>query len=71
MKNVVALFHVVEKELAWRKARGQLEGFDCMKTFNPIVAVGAEHPLEDELLMADYFRKYFVLVNWEHILMYG
>jgi hypothetical protein len=28
-----------------------------MKTFKPIVAVGADHPLEDETLMADYFRK--------------
>ena len=67
MKNVVALFHVVEKELAWRKARGQLEGFGCMKTFNPIVAVGADHPLEDELLMADYFRKYLMLVNCRYV----
>jgi hypothetical protein len=57
LRNVVALFHVLEKELEWRKARGQLEGFDTMKTFKPIVAVGADHPLEDETLRADYFRK--------------
>jgi hypothetical protein len=54
----VALFHVLEKELEWRRARGQLEGFDTMKTFKPLVAVGADHPLEDETLMADYFRKF-------------
>lgn len=53
----MALFHVIEKELEWRKARGQLEGFDAMKTSKPIVAVGADHPLEDEILMADYFRR--------------
>ena len=29
-----------------------------MHTSKPIVAVGADHPLEDELLMADYFRKF-------------
>lgn len=56
LKNAVALFHVIEKELAWRKANGALEGFDTLKTFKPIVAVGADHPLEDELLMADYFH---------------
>jgi hypothetical protein len=28
-----------------------------MLSSKPIVAVGAEHPLEDEILMADYFRK--------------
>lgn len=54
---MVALFHVLEKEMEWRRGRGQLEGFDCMKSSKPLVAVGAEHPLEDEILMADYFRK--------------
>lgn len=57
LRNVVALFHVIEKELEWRKARGQLAGFETMLASKPIVAVGADHPLEDELLMADYFRK--------------
>ena len=52
----MALFHVIEKELEWRRARGQLEGFDVMKSSKPIVAVGANHPLEDEILMADFFR---------------
>ena len=28
-----------------------------MLSSKPIVAVGADHPLEDEILMADYFRK--------------
>ncbi|KAG0649737.1 Uridine ribohydrolase 1 [Hyphodiscus hymeniophilus] len=56
LRNVVAIFHVIEKELEWRKARGQLEGFETMLASKPIVAVGAEHPLEDELLMADYFH---------------
>ncbi|RDL42089.1 uncharacterized protein BP5553_02068 [Venustampulla echinocandica] len=59
LRNVVALFHVIEKELEWRRARGQLEGFGAMLSSKPLVAVGAEHPLEDELLMADYFRENF------------
>jgi len=52
----VSLFHVLEKELEWRRKRGQSEDFETMKTFKPIVAVGAEQPLEDQLMMADYFR---------------
>lgn len=28
-----------------------------MRSSKPLVAIGADHPLEDELLMADYFRK--------------
>jgi hypothetical protein len=57
LKNVVTLFHVIEKEIEWRKSRGQLEGFGAMVSSKPLVAVGATHPLEDEMLMADYFRK--------------
>ncbi|PMD48636.1 nucleoside hydrolase [Hyaloscypha variabilis F] len=56
LRNVVALFHVIEKEREWRKARGQLEGFEAMISSKPIVAIGADHPLEDEILMADYFH---------------
>jgi hypothetical protein len=59
----VALFHVIEKEMEWRRARGQLEGFGTMLSSKPIVAVGAEHPLEDEILMADYFRKSHLLTR--------
>jgi len=57
LRNVVALFHVLEKEMAWRKATGTAsEAYGALKAFKPIVAVGADHPLEDELLMADYFH---------------
>lgn len=50
----------MEKEIAWRKANGKPEGFETLKSFKPIVAVGAEHPLEDDELAADYFRRRFL-----------
>lgn len=56
LRNVVALFHVLEKELAWRRQTGRPEGYGAMKASRPVVAVGPEHSLEDEVLMADYFR---------------
>ncbi|KYK57741.1 nucleoside hydrolase [Drechmeria coniospora] len=56
LRNVVALFHVLEKELAWRKETGRSEGYGSMVASKPIVAVGPEHSLEDECLMADYFH---------------
>ncbi|KAF4512641.1 hypothetical protein G6O67_001755 [Ophiocordyceps sinensis] len=56
LRNVVALFHVLEKELAWRKHTGRPEGYGAMKASKPIVAVGPEHSLDDEVLMADYFH---------------
>lgn len=52
------MFHVLEKELEWRKSTGRPEGYEAMKRSKPLVAVGPEHPLEDECLMADYFRTY-------------
>lgn len=57
LRNVVSAFHVIEKELEWRKSTGKPEGFGAMKANKPIVAVGPDHPLCDEELMADYFRK--------------
>jgi hypothetical protein len=56
LRNVVALFHVLEKENAWRKATGKPEGFEILKSAKPIVAVGAEHALEEEVLAADDFH---------------
>lgn len=51
------MFHVLEKEMEWRRSTGRTEGFETMKKSKPIVAVGPEHSLEDECLMADYFRE--------------
>ncbi|KAM5355801.1 hypothetical protein ACJ41O_002447 [Fusarium nematophilum] len=56
LRNVVSLFHVLEKELEWRKSAGKAEGYGAMRAHKPIVAVGPEHPLCDEELMADYFH---------------
>ncbi|KND94839.1 Non-specific ribonucleoside hydrolase RihC [Tolypocladium ophioglossoides CBS 100239] len=53
LRNVVALFHVLEKELAWRKETGRPEGYGAMKASKPIVAVGPEHSLEDDADMED------------------
>jgi hypothetical protein len=60
LRNTVALFHVIEKELQWRKDKGLPGGFEAMQASKPLVAVGPEHPLEDEILMADYFRKHLL-----------
>jgi inosine-uridine nucleoside N-ribohydrolase len=56
LKNVVALFHVLEKEQKWRQAQGLNTGFEALSNSKPLVAVGASHPLEEEILMADFFH---------------
>ena len=51
------MFHVIEKEMEWRTANGLSEGFQSLRKLKPLVAVGADGPLEDQLQMAAYFRK--------------
>ncbi|KAK0753945.1 Inosine/uridine-preferring nucleoside hydrolase domain-containing protein [Schizothecium vesticola] len=56
LRNVVALFHVLEKEMLWRESTGKGKPFKALSAYKPIVAVGPEHALEDEILAADYFH---------------
>ncbi|KAF2496149.1 nucleoside hydrolase [Lophium mytilinum] len=56
LQNVVTLFHYVEIEQAWRRENGKPEGFEALKACKPIVAVGAEEPLADQIMLADYFH---------------
>lgn len=56
--NVVSMFHVLELERKWRLERGLPVGFGCLSAHKPIVAVGADRPLEDEAIMGDYFRTF-------------
>lgn len=56
IRNVLSLFHHVQKEIAWRKSQGRNIGFETIRRSKPLVAVGPEHPLSDDMLMADFFR---------------
>lgn len=55
-RNVLTLFNVLEKELAWRRQAGKLEGYQVLQASFPIFSLGSEHPLEGKNLAADYFR---------------
>ncbi|KAF2159108.1 hypothetical protein M409DRAFT_30389 [Zasmidium cellare ATCC 36951] len=56
LRNTVSLFHHVEKEIAWRKSQGKDAGFKTLQKTKPLVAVGPDHPLADQILMADFFH---------------
>ena len=58
LRNVVSLFHHIEKEIAWREKIGKDLGFQTLRESKPVVAVGPDHPLADTMLMADFFRPY-------------
>ena len=52
------MFHILEREMQWRREQGLNEGFEALRAFKPVIAVGAEDPLEAQKMLADYFRKY-------------
>lgn len=56
LRNVVTLFQQIEKERAWRKEHGRPEGFETLNARKPIVAVGAEEPLAEHMMVADFFH---------------
>lgn len=56
LRNVVSMFHVIEKETQWRKDNNRPEGFDALKKSKPIVAVGADEPLGGERMKAAYYH---------------
>ncbi|KAL8801055.1 MAG: hypothetical protein Q9182_004747, partial [Xanthomendoza sp. 2 TL-2023] len=56
LRNVVSMFHVIEKEMRWRKDNGRPEGFDALKGSKPVVAVGAAEPLGGERMKAAYYH---------------
>jgi inosine-uridine nucleoside N-ribohydrolase len=57
LRNVVAIFHVLENELEFRKSKGMALGFEGITKFKPIVAIGASEPLQDITSeSADYFH---------------
>ncbi|KAH0612310.1 uncharacterized protein H6S33_010362 [Morchella sextelata] len=56
LRNTVTLFHVLDLEKQWRSSRGLRTGFSALEKTKPIVAIGADRPLEEQLVTADYFH---------------
>ncbi|KAI5811675.1 inosine-uridine preferring nucleoside hydrolase [Peziza echinospora] len=57
LRNAVTMFHVIAQEREWRASQGLPQGFSSLYDHPPpILAVGAEAPLEGEQLNADYFH---------------
>ncbi len=50
------MFHVIEKEMRWRKEHGRPEGFEALKKSKPVIAVGADEPLGGKRVQAAYYR---------------
>ncbi|GAM41485.1 hypothetical protein TCE0_042f14642 [Talaromyces pinophilus] len=56
LRNVVSMLHILEREMEWRKKHGRPEGFDTLRAHKPVIAVGAQQPLDDQKMLADYFH---------------
>ncbi len=58
LRNVISLFHHVNKEIAWRESVGRRLGFETLRSSKPVVvAIGPEQPLAENASMVDFFRK--------------
>lgn len=42
--------------MLWRQEQGRPPGFSALQAHRPVVALGAEEPLEDQTLLGDYFH---------------
>jgi hypothetical protein len=51
------MLHIIEREIQWRKDQGKPEGFGTLRANKPVIAIGAEEPLDDQKMLADYFRE--------------
>ncbi|KAG9663371.1 nucleoside hydrolase, partial [Aureobasidium melanogenum] len=56
LRNAVSLFHHIEREIEWRSKNGKDLGFETLRASKPLVAVGAEEPLAEQRMMADFFH---------------
>ncbi|KAF7552216.1 hypothetical protein G7Z17_g4468 [Cylindrodendrum hubeiense] len=56
LRNTVTLFDVLAKERAWRRSRGQDEGFEVEQASKPIVALGATEPISAVKTLAEYYH---------------
>ncbi|KAF2637983.1 nucleoside hydrolase [Massarina eburnea CBS 473.64] len=56
LRNIVTMFQKIEQERKWRKDNGRPEGFEALMARKPIVAVGAEEPLAEQMMVADFFH---------------
>ncbi|KAI0877498.1 putative nucleoside hydrolase [Hypoxylon argillaceum] len=63
LRNVISLFYYVEKEIAWRESIGRKPGFETLRNSKPVVAVGAEHPLTDNMVTVDLYGKFACGMN--------
>lgn len=56
LRNVVAIFHILDREIKWRKSQGLPAGFEGVTAYKPLVAIGANEPLHGGTDNADYFH---------------
>ncbi|KAI5209769.1 nucleoside hydrolase [Aureobasidium subglaciale] len=63
LRNAVSLFHHMEREIEWRSKNGKELGFETLRASKPLVAVGAEEPLAEQLMMADFFQTWKMLFD--------
>ena len=58
LRNLLSIFHQVEEESKWRVATGHFNPFSkSLMSTKPVIAIGAHQPLEEPLMLGDYYRQ--------------
>ncbi|KAK4208809.1 pyrimidine-specific ribonucleoside hydrolase RihA [Rhypophila decipiens] len=57
-KNALSMFHVLYHEMKWREENGKdnKNTFGALRTYKPLIALGAQHALEEKLHAKDGFH---------------
>ncbi|KAI9670613.1 MAG: hypothetical protein M1831_005833 [Alyxoria varia] len=63
LKNVMSTFHAINREQEWRQQNDRPRGFEALEAAPPIVALGADKPVQDQIIMADFFHAWRNLFN--------
>ncbi|KZF21235.1 nucleoside hydrolase [Xylona heveae TC161] len=58
LRNLLSMFESIERERNWRIEAGLPKGFETLERHPPVVAIGAEKPLEYEFVQMDRHPNY-------------
>ncbi|SCO55310.1 related to inosine-uridine preferring nucleoside hydrolase [Fusarium fujikuroi] len=58
LRNVVAMFHILWKEMAWRKGKDKSFSYGAFQSFKPVVSLGSGHALGQPVVVKTNGRPY-------------
>ncbi|KAF4337737.1 inosine-uridine preferring nucleoside hydrolase [Fusarium beomiforme] len=70
LRNVVAMFYILWKEMTWRESKGKNFSYEEFKSFKPVVTLGSGHALGQPVVVKTNGRPYGQDGLWNYHEMY-